>query len=213
MSQTTAIQQNTPPAASAAPDVAEAARELAAELRALPLSPAPDAVRRRVFARLDAQRPRPAGGRRWLWAGAAAGVVVALAAALWPLGFAPAPNRPAAAVARGAAAPTEPNVWRLAAPVESAPARYENSLAHLRARAHRVEAERRATAIVFPPSRAETVLIAGIRELDALAAQLGRDANGRVAAEALLRHTVELTEGLAELERSRQAALMQEASL
>lgn len=191
----------------------EAASALAVELRALPNTPAPDVVRRRVLARLDAPPSRRVGVRHRLLAGAAAAAVAGLAAALWIQGDVPANDGPAAVATRGAAPPAEIGVLRTAAAAEAAPPRHGTSLIELRARARRVEAKRRATAIVFPPSRAETALIAGIRELDALATHLGGGASGREARRALLRHSVELAEGLAELERSRQAALMREASL
>ena len=190
----------------------EAASALAVALRALPDTPAPDVVYRRVLARVDAPPPRRLGVRHRLWAGAAAAAVAGLAAVLWIQGV-PANDGPVAVAARSAAPPAEIGALRPAAEVEASPPRSGTSLIELRARARRVEAKRRAMAIVFPPSRAETALIAGIRELDALATNLGGGASGREARRVLLRHSVELAEGLAALERSRQAALMREASL
>ena len=199
--------------ANASPLVPEAANALAVELRALPNTPAPDAVRRRVLVRLDALPSRRAAVRHRLWAGAAAAAVAGLAAALWIQGKAPVNGGPAAVATRGAAPPAEIGGLRLATAVEAPPRHHGTSLIELRARARRVEAKRRATALVFPPSRAEAALIAGIRGLDALAANLGGDVSGRAAQRVLLRQSVELAEGLAELERSRQAALMREAAL
>ena len=190
----------------------EVVSALAVELRALPDTPAPDVVCRRVLARLDAPPPRRVGVWHRLWAGAAAAAVAGLAVALW-IQDVSVSDGPVAMATRGAAPPAEIGVLRPAAEAEATPPRSGTSLSELRTRARRVEAKRRATAIVFPPSRAETALIAGIRELDALAANLGGDASGRVAQRVLLRHSVELAEGLAALERSRQAALMREASL